>query len=132
MTPEALQNAALPLIAHCEEEKTVTGHYVVVTATNGEQVEFIDGTTAILQTQAMAQFRKSWSGYVLAIDSRPRWNALSPLAVAFGAASLLLVFWLKRRGCPGTIDARRPLPRPRATVVCKRYLSQLKEMFYGY
>jgi len=92
-TPETLLRCPLPLIAHHEEEKATTGHYVIVLATDSERVDFLDGTTAIDTTQAMTEFRKNWSGYVLVIEERPWWHRLFPVAFILGGVSVCLALW---------------------------------------
>jgi Peptidase C39 family len=92
LTPEALRACPLPVIAHCEEEKGVTGHYVVVVGISGDnQVEYIDGTTAVTDVLPMSEFRKKWTGHVLCCASDAWWNRLLPAAAFLAAVGLSLI-----------------------------------------
>jgi hypothetical protein len=102
-TPETLARSPLPAIAHCDEERT-TGHYVVVLGITGQDnVHIIDGTTAVVSTQSLSDFRKIWSGYLLVADKRPWWGALFPVALGLGIVSGCLAVWdWSRRRHAGT------------------------------
>jgi ABC-type bacteriocin/lantibiotic exporter with double-glycine peptidase domain len=90
LTPEDLPNCPVPAILHCEEEKAVTGHYVILLAATSDEVEYVDGTTAIIDVMPMSEFRKNWSGFVLVPEERPWWSPLLPATAVLGILSLSL------------------------------------------
>lgn len=106
-TPEDLRQLPLPVLVHFEEEKAVTGHYVVVTAVGPERVEHIDGTTGIIRVLPLHEFSKEWSGYALVVEEQPLWHLLFPVALVLGAGSLGLGIWLQVR-------QRKAAPRDRS------------------
>jgi hypothetical protein len=96
-TPEALYRCPLPAIAHTEEQKATTGHYVVITAVGLDGIEAIDGTSAAINLTPMGSFRKAWTGYLLVTeDEAPLWRKLSPAAIASGGLALALAVGLRR------------------------------------
>jgi Peptidase C39 family len=106
-TPEKLGRYALPAIAHQEEELGNTGHYVIITGLGPDRVELIDGTSAILMTQPMSEFRKRWTGYLLVVDTPSRWGwAFPATATLGGVVTVVGVFFRTRR------MARGVTPRP--------------------
>jgi hypothetical protein len=107
-TPEKLGRYALPAIAHMEEELGNTGHYVIVTGLGPDGVELIDGTTAILMTRPMSEFRKRWTGYVLVVDTPSRWGWAFPATAALGGVMTVVGVFVRtrRRACGVT---SRPL-----------------------
>ncbi len=90
ITPDALSQSHLPCVAHLEEERSVTGHFVVVVAAGREWVEYIDGTTVATHLVSMSEFRKSWTGYVLLFEHPPWWKRLLPAAGLLGVAAMIL------------------------------------------
>jgi ABC-type bacteriocin/lantibiotic exporter with double-glycine peptidase domain len=107
-TPEKLGRYALPAIAHLEEELGSTGHYVIITGLGPDWVELIDGTSAILMTQTMSEFRKRWSGYLLVVDTPSRWGWVFPTTAALGGVMTVVgVFFRTRRKACGVTP--RPL-----------------------
>jgi len=97
-TLSSLPNLDLPVIAHWEQEKNTTGHYVVIIAASGNGVEFIDGTSACLRAVPLAEFGKPWTGYVLLVKEN-NWLSL-PRLMAFAAivGSLSILGWLYAAG----------------------------------
>jgi hypothetical protein len=90
ITPDALSQSHLPCVAHLEEERSVTGHFVVVVAAGREWVEYIDGTTVATHLVSMSEFRKSWTGYVLMFEHPPWWKRLLPAAGLLGVTAMFL------------------------------------------
>jgi hypothetical protein len=84
-TPASLAACPLPAIAHLEEERETTGHYVVVVGVAPDAVEYIDGTTGIDRTVSMAEFIKNWTGHLLLLQAPPRWRPLFWVAIGVGA-----------------------------------------------
>jgi ABC-type bacteriocin/lantibiotic exporter with double-glycine peptidase domain len=108
--PGLLEVCALPAIAHWEEEKATTGHYVIITGIAKDRVEYIDGTTAGISILSMSEFRKRWSGYLLLTEiPRNSWRFLFYLAVVLGGASIGWGVW---HACGAVV--RGPLQRWRA------------------
>lgn len=97
-TPASLAACPLPAIAHCEEERQITGHYVVVVGLTPDGVEYIDGTNGNSCTAPMAEFSKKWTGHLLLLQAPPRWRPLFWTAVGLGAAITALAFVLKVKG----------------------------------
>jgi hypothetical protein len=114
-TPDVLNRCALPVIAHWEEQRGITGHYVLVVAVKDGWVEYIDGTTAITDVLPMTEFRKRWSGYLLVPQEGKGWLWWVYLAAAvLGPLSLGLALWSRRRGRPAVTPS--VTPRPPETV----------------
>ena len=100
-TPEYLKRCPLPAVAHVEPENGggTRGHYVVVTAAGSENVELIDGTTAMADVVPWAKFGKQWSGYLLVTRTSARGvSRLAVCAVLLGTVTvgLALVTWYYR------------------------------------
>lgn len=108
LTPESLQSCPLPLIAHVEMEgvANTSGHYVVVTDATLQNVELIDGTTAIMQVIPRSDFIRRWTGYALIASPRPWWQSVFSVAAIAGGASLALSAWYIYR------SRRLTVPRP--------------------
>src|SRR5262249_3844338 len=94
-TPTALVRCPMPMIAHMEEERKVSGHYVVVVAADGDQVELMDGTAGVPRTVSMTEFGKEWTGYLLLVRPRPWWRSLFWVAAGLGVVVLALAGVLK-------------------------------------
>jgi Peptidase C39 family len=101
LTPETLTQDRLPAIAHFEEEKGKLGHFVVVTAVGEDGVEYIDGTSAILQVVPMSYFRQEWDGYTIVFAKRQHLQPLYVVAILLGALSLGVTLWNWRRYLAG-------------------------------
>lgn len=97
LTPEDLRQCRLPIIAHFEEEKEITGHYVVLAVVSPSGVEFIDGTSGIISTLPTHQFALNWSGYALVAEERPLWHLLFPLAFLLGVGAICLAIYGRLR-----------------------------------
>jgi len=93
--PETLKQCPLPAIAHCEEEKAVTGHYVVLISVGPLNVEVIDGTTGRLLLVPKVKFCKDWTGYLLISESPRPWGSWG--IAAFAGATVGLVAFSRRR-----------------------------------
>jgi ABC-type bacteriocin/lantibiotic exporter with double-glycine peptidase domain len=101
--PAHIGDQRLPLIAHWEEEKDRSGHYVVVTAVGKDWVEYIDGTTAAISVLTLADFSKRWTGYAMIVAPRAMlWTWIGALCVLDALAMFvaLLVRWKKRELAP--------------------------------
>lgn len=96
-SPESLPRLPLPAIAHMEEERAVTGHYVLVVATSTESIESIDGTSAAMTVSSMGDFRKRWTGHLLVIDQPPLWRAMLPIPIILGLVSILVALWMQTK-----------------------------------
>lgn len=88
-TPNELPHYDLPVIAHWEEEKESTGHYVVVTAATDTWVEYIDGGTAMINVMPMNEFSKRWTGYAVVFQRRTSWHAVFLSCVGLGVLVIL-------------------------------------------
>jgi ABC-type bacteriocin/lantibiotic exporter with double-glycine peptidase domain len=96
-TPETLQVCPLPAIAHTEEEKGVTGHYVVLISVGRDEVEVIDGTLGTALLIPKAKFFKEWTGYLLILDRPTPWGSWMISALAGTVGGLLTFSRLRRR-----------------------------------
>jgi|SRR5579884_1899834 len=96
-TPESLRQVPLPAIAHCEEEKAATGHYVVITAVTADHVEMIDGTNGNMVFFPMSDFQKNWSGYLLVTEKPEPSRLFFRVAVVAGLVSLGACAWIAYR-----------------------------------
>jgi ABC-type bacteriocin/lantibiotic exporter with double-glycine peptidase domain len=97
LLPEMLTADLLPAIVHFEEEKDQLGHFVVVTAVGEDRVEYIDGTSAILQVVPMSDFRREWSGYTIVFVKQSDWQPLYEAAMVLGVFSIGLTLWNRHR-----------------------------------
>jgi predicted double-glycine peptidase len=102
-TPEALKSCPLPAIAHCEEAKNVTGHYVVIMAMTRDAVQYIDGSTGTIALMPLSEFCQKWTGYVMTFQKRPWWHWLYPAVAALGATWIGLSLWIRH------LDKKRSL-----------------------
>ncbi len=96
-TPEALLACRLPVVAHWEEEQGSTGHYVIVLAASENEVQYIDGTSAMISTVSMTDFLRKWTGFLLLPSEGQRWRAALPAAAVVGASLLGISLFLGRR-----------------------------------
>jgi hypothetical protein len=88
-----LQRVAKPVIAHFETVATrgeASGHYVVVTNVNEQQVTYVDGTTAETRSVSWEDFNKLWTGFVLVHD-RTNYARLPISAIALFVGVLVVV-----------------------------------------
>jgi ATP-binding cassette, subfamily C, bacteriocin exporter len=95
--PESLKRCRLPCIAHFEEERGITGSYVVVVEVTATQVRFIEGGAAISRMETMSDFRKKWSGFLLVLEPDRNWSPLYLVAGIMGIVSVGLTFWSRHR-----------------------------------
>jgi len=96
-TPEALTRCRLPVIAHCEQERSRSGHYIVVMSVTPAGVQFIDGTTTAISTLTTSEFKQLWTGYLLVFENRLWWSLLFPGAAILGLCSIGLATWARLR-----------------------------------
>jgi TRAP-type C4-dicarboxylate transport system permease small subunit len=98
-SPDSLNRCRLPALAHCDEEKE-TGHYVVILSVGNDEVELIDGTTAMVQTLTASEFRKRWSGHLILFEQRQAWWSYLSIPVGLALLGLgLFLFGRWRRRC---------------------------------
>lgn len=104
--PADLARADLPVIAHLDSPENGGGHFVLIVRCGADEVEWIDGTTALARTVRADEFRRVWTGYYLAPAhfTLPAWLPWAfSAALTFAAAA---GFWRWR--------VRRPRPAPAA------------------
>jgi hypothetical protein len=106
-TPAALLACRFPVIAHWEEEQGATGHYVIVLAANADEVQYIDGTTALIATVSMSDFLRKWTGFLLLPSEGPGWRAALPAIAVLGASLFVCTLLLGRRW-PSPLSRRKP------------------------
>jgi ABC-type bacteriocin/lantibiotic exporter with double-glycine peptidase domain len=84
---ESLMGLRIPAITHHYFDMKTDGsdsHFVLITSVTRDEVQFIDGTTGLLNKVTPAKFHTTWSGYVLEpVDDSP---ALANPIFAIGAA----------------------------------------------
>jgi hypothetical protein len=100
-SPELLSVQNLPVIAHLEESTSTSGHYIIVTGATSNVVEYIDGTTATIDTMPMSSFAKFWTGYLL-ISNRPtsqldRFRPLLLMLSGVFVAAIIGLLWKRKR-----------------------------------
>lgn len=97
-SPALLSQVSLPAIAHVEEQRGTTGHYIIVTALHPNGIETIDGTSAALLFTPMSEFRKAWTGYLLVEEPAPMATYAVVILVLAGVALVIIGFlpWRSR------------------------------------
>jgi peptidase C39-like protein len=94
MTPEQLRNVDKPAVAHfdlVDIKGGAQGHFVIVTQTDDNTVQFIDGTTVLTRSLSWREFQRNWSGYVAHRTSTEDWPGWPVLALVGGVISGLIV-----------------------------------------
>lgn len=83
-TADGLTAIGKPVIAHLDlvgARGTTGGHFVIVLSIDNNNIQYLDGTTALIQTKSTADFMRRWSGYVVFRDAGPLQQA-KPLLIS--------------------------------------------------
>lgn len=84
----------LPAIAHVEQDhtelfpETERGHFVVMLSVEDGVVNYVDGTTAVIQTMDLDRFLRTWTGYLIVRSDRRGLSPLVFLLISFGIGVL--------------------------------------------
>lgn len=90
---ESILGLQTPAIAHHYFDMKTNdsdAHYVLLTSITDDDIEFIDGTTGLLQKVSAAKFYSTWSGYVL--EPAGNASASASLMISLGVAAGILCF----------------------------------------
>jgi hypothetical protein len=98
----SVSEVPLPAVAHVVLDTPTRfaagerGHYIVLLRFGTHDVRYIDGTTGRLRTDSIAQFFRTWSGYLLIAESTNTW--LVPCGIAtLGFVLCVASCWAWRR-----------------------------------
>jgi hypothetical protein len=90
-----IEYCRLPLVAHLETANlqdvgvATHGHYVLIYGL-GDEVNFVDGTSGMLQTMSKEKFMNAWSGYLIVRSSGWQFNMFTIGALVGFLSSLIL------------------------------------------
>jgi len=95
-SPEQCKHVSLPAIVYFDNYRGSGGHFQLLVGLDDDEVRLIDGTTATLDFMTVDDFRRRWSGYLLATSGPFQWRTFFSLLAGLSLAAAIgfvLVSW---------------------------------------